>query len=165
MHHHYATKAELGGALIARYTESFGAALDVIDRKVHDPIRKLRRYVQLYQDVLTEERLCLCGMLAAEYLTLPKAMQDEIRRFFDLNEVWLGRVVEQGRRAKVLHSRGSSQDIARLLLSALEGAMLMARPYNDAARFATTARQLLADLKPQPDAPTLSKPKAAILAR
>ena len=34
--------------------------------------------------------MCLCGMLAAEYETLPPAMRDAILRFFDHNQGWLG---------------------------------------------------------------------------
>ena len=33
--------------------------------------------------------MCLCGMLAAEYQTLPQPMQDAVIGFFDQNESWL----------------------------------------------------------------------------
>ena len=42
--------------------------------------------------------MCLCGMMAAEYETLPTPMQDAVVRFFDENERWLARVLEQGRK-------------------------------------------------------------------
>jgi len=146
LHHHFATKAELGRALIVRYSEVFSGALEAIDRKGGSPLAKLERYAKLYEDVLRGERLCLCGMLAAEYGTLPQPLQEEIRRFFDVNEVWLAGIIEQGRRAKMFHSRGTSREVARMLISALEGAMLVARPYNDVARFASAAKQVLAGL-------------------
>jgi len=146
LHHHFATKAELGRALIVRYSEVFSGALEAIDRKGGSPLAKLERYAKLYEDVLRGERLCLCGMLAAEYGTLPNPLQAEIRRFFDVNEVWLAEIVEEGRRAKVFHSRGTSREVARMLISALEGAMLVARPYSDVARFASAAKQVLAGL-------------------
>jgi TetR/AcrR family transcriptional regulator, transcriptional repressor for nem operon len=98
LHHHFASKAELGRALIVRYAENFSAALQAIDRGAGDALWKLRRYVKLYADVLTGERLCLCGMLAAEYGTLPKPMQEEIRAFFDANEKWLASVIDEGRK-------------------------------------------------------------------
>ena len=42
--------------------------------------------------------MCLCGMLAAEYETLPAAMSEAIVRFFDDNwQGWLGAVIEEGR--------------------------------------------------------------------
>ena len=146
LHHHFATKAELGRALIERYSEAFSAALKVVDQRGGDAAAKLERYVKLYEEVLREERLCLCGMLAAEYSTLPEPLQKEIRRFFDANETWLAGVIDQGRRAKIFHSRGSAREVARMLLSALEGAMLVARPYSDVARFVSAARQVLTGL-------------------
>src|SRR2546426_8174252 len=62
LHHHFATKAELGRALIMRYSEAFGTALEGVDRRGGDAAAKLQRYVKLYEDVLRGERLCLCGM-------------------------------------------------------------------------------------------------------
>jgi len=62
--------------LIERYHLVFGAALDDIDRQVPAADEKLRRYVGLYDSVMSKNRMCLCGMLAAEYATLPGAMQD-----------------------------------------------------------------------------------------
>jgi TetR/AcrR family transcriptional repressor of nem operon len=147
LHHHFATKANLGSALLVRYCERFQAALDSIDEGDGGPFRKLKRYVKLYEDVLRNKRMCLCGMLAAEYDSLPEPMKVEIQRFFDLNEAWLAAVIEQGRRAKLLHSRGTPQEVARMVLSALEGAMLVARPYKDLTRFVAAATQVLNNLK------------------
>lgn len=147
LHHHYPTKADLGRALMERYSEAFDAALAQIDQGTDDAFGKLNRYVKLYQDVLVKDRLCLCGMLAAEYSTLPKPMQDQVRGFFARNEAWLARLIEQGRRAKTLRSTGSSpRDIARMIVSALEGAMLLARSYEDPSRFPSTVRPVLAEL-------------------
>jgi TetR/AcrR family transcriptional repressor of nem operon len=90
LHHHFATKAELGHALIERYSDNFRAALAAIDTSNSAAPQRLKRYVQLYRDVLSGNRLCVCGMLAAEYSTLPEPMQNSVRHFFDANEKWLG---------------------------------------------------------------------------
>ncbi len=37
---------------------------------------KLRAYANLYLGVLRDQRMCLCGMLAAEYQTLPEPMRN-----------------------------------------------------------------------------------------
>lgn len=147
LHHHFATKAELGHSLIRRYAENFRAMLATIDTTAVGASAKLKRYIKVYETVLANERMCLCGMLAAEYSTLHKAIQDEIRRFFDLNERWLAGVIEQGRGAKFFHSRGSARDTARMLLNVLEGSMLVARSYNDPRRFTAATRQALTNLK------------------
>ena len=107
LHYHFAGKAELGEALIARYGSRFAAALTVVDARIADAPGKLDAYVGMYLEVLRGGRMCLCGMLAAEYQTLPKPMLDAVLRFFDDNEVWLTRVVEQGLDDGTLQFSGS----------------------------------------------------------
>jgi TetR/AcrR family transcriptional repressor of nem operon len=150
LHYHFPTKAALGRALIARYREVFGKALAAIDAEGRPATEKLARYVRLYATVLSDQRMCLCGMVAAEYATLPKGMQEEIRRFFTANEAWLAKVIDEGARAGVLRSRSTPLETARLVLSALEGAMLVARSYHSLERFEMTARRLLDDLTVAP---------------
>lgn len=150
LHHHYRTKAELGRQIVARYGASFRAALGTIGASGEPAPEQLASYVRLYGDVLRDQKMCLCGMLAAEHLTLPAPMNDELRRFFDLNEEWLARVVEEGRAAGTLEFDGPPREVARLLLGALEGAMLVARPYADPVRFDAAARRLLSTLVPPP---------------
>lgn len=148
LHYHFRTKSDLGQRLIERYAETFRAALEEIRAREAAAPARLALYVDLYTRVLQGNRMCLCGMLAAEFTTLPAAMQGAIRGFFDLSEAWLAEVVEAGRTAAELEFDGSADDIARLLLGALEGAMLVARSYDDVARFETTARRLIAELLP-----------------
>jgi TetR/AcrR family transcriptional regulator, transcriptional repressor for nem operon len=143
LHYHFATKADLGRALIARYTERFQAALDALEGT---PANILRRYVKLYEDVLVRDRMCMCGMFAAEYSTLPGPMRNELRRFFNKNEEWLARHLEQGRTNGGFEYEGSSVEVARMLTAALEGAMLLARSFEEPKRFTATAERLLAEL-------------------
>ena len=143
---HFPTKAELGRSLIERYQERFLQALGEIDRNGAGARQKLRLYVQLYTEVLRRNRMCLCGMLASDFNTLPKAMKESVKGFFDANEAWLAGVLQEGRRAKRLRSDGSAQEAARVLVGSLEGAMLLARSYGDVARFESAAERLLADL-------------------
>jgi len=150
LHYHFAGKGELGEALIGRYAARFAEALEQIDRRDADPRAKLDAYAGLYAEVLREKRMCLCGMLAADYDTLPKPMQDAVIRFFDDSESWLRRVLGQGQDEGSLHLGGSPSEAARAIIGALEGAMLVARPYGDVARFQAAATQLLTGLAPQP---------------
>ena len=146
MHYHYASKAELGHALIARYAGRFTEALSDIDEASPDARTKLEAYTALYSDVLRGERMCLCGILAAEFQTLPEPMRDAVLDFFDENERWLTAVLIEGRKEKTLRFSAPPEEVARGILGALEGAMLVARPYGDVARFDSTARQLLGGL-------------------
>jgi TetR/AcrR family transcriptional repressor of nem operon len=151
LHYHFPSKADLGRALIERYHVRFAQALATIERQTRRPHERLRRYVGLYDSVMRKSRMCLCGMLAAEYATLPTTMQDELHRFFDANEAWLAAVLEDGRKTGDLAFVGPVRQRARTLLAAMEGAMLVARTYGDAGRFLSTAKLLLADLKADRD--------------
>jgi TetR/AcrR family transcriptional regulator, transcriptional repressor for nem operon len=146
LHYHFAGKAELGEALISRYAARFADALAGIDAEVDEAPAKLEAYANLYLDVLRHQRMCLCGMLAAEYQTLPEPMTGVVIRFFDDNETWLAGVLEQGRHDGTLDFADTPTDAARMIVGTLEGAMLVARPYGDITRFQATATHLLADL-------------------
>lgn len=148
LHYHFPTKAELGSALIARYTAGFQGALASIATSDGDVRSKLERYVLIYREVLGAGRMCLCGMLAAEYETLPAPMQAALRAFFDQNEHWLAAILEDGRRTGELTFVGAASEIAGLLTGALEGSMLLARSYGDDSRFGAAVSQLLATLAP-----------------
>jgi TetR/AcrR family transcriptional regulator, transcriptional repressor for nem operon len=146
LHYHYRSKAELGQALVARYARRFAEALEQIDEEVPDAPAKLDAYANVYAGVLEGKRMCMCGVLAAEYQTLPKPMRTAVIRFFDDNRTWLASVLAQGRTDKTLAFTGPVDDVAQSILSTLEGAMLVARPYGDLARFNAAADQLLANL-------------------
>jgi TetR/AcrR family transcriptional regulator, transcriptional repressor for nem operon len=127
---------------------------------VSDAAQELDAYVELYAGVLRDERMCLCGMLAAEYPTLPVPMQQAIVRFFSENEVWLTDVLELGRERATLRFDGSTREVARTIISTLEGAMLVARPFGDVQRFEEVATRLLTTLRPPPS--EVVRPRGAL---
>ncbi len=150
IHYHFPTKTDLGRRLVERYREAFRARLEEIDRRARDAAEKLRRYAGLYRGVLAEDRMCLCGMLASDYVTLPKAVREEVKRFFDESGAWLLGVLAGARRAGRLRFEGAPETAARLFVAGLEGAMLIARCYADLGRFDAVARRLLAELGVRP---------------
>jgi TetR/AcrR family transcriptional regulator, transcriptional repressor for nem operon len=147
LHYHYPSKAELGKRLIERYEQDFAIALEGIEAETEDAFERLQRYARIYAGVLGNEKMCLCGMLAAEHGTLPAPMRRTLQHYFDLNEAWLAKVLDGGRRRGQLRFDGPPRDVAALLVGALEGAMMMARSYGDPRRFTTAAERLLADMR------------------
>src|ERR1700683_475079 len=146
LHYHFPSKAELGRALIERYSTLFQSALETIDQEAEKPHEKLQRYVGLYSSVLSNDRMCLCGMLAAAYATLPAPMQEGLKLFFNANERWLTAVLEDGLLSGAFRFREPAGERARALLGALEGVMLVARSYGEPRRFRAAANCLLSDL-------------------
>jgi TetR/AcrR family transcriptional repressor of nem operon len=150
LHYHYRGKAELGEALIVRYSARFIEALHAIERDGLRAPAMLEKYAAIYADVLRRRRMCLCGMLAAGYDTLPEPMQSAVVRFFDENEAWLARVLARGVAEGSLTLSGAPRDVAQSIVSGLEGALLISRPYGDVERFEGAAARLLASLAPAP---------------
>ena len=120
LHYHFRGKADLGASLIERYERNFATALASIDAATGDAGEKLRRYAAIYGTVLADNRMCLCGMLAAEFGTLPEEMRERMRHYFDANERWLVAVLKQGKKEKSLrYPSASSCAIASVTVSAV----------------------------------------------
>jgi TetR/AcrR family transcriptional repressor of nem operon len=152
VHYHFPGKADLGAALVDRYTRRFTEALSALERSRPDAPGRLAGYADLYEQVLRSQRMCLCGMLAAEYKTLPGEMRERVVGFFEQNETWLARVLEAGLAEHALAFAGSPRVTARTLIGGLEGAMMVAHLYGDVDRFRAVASQLIASLVAPPQA-------------
>ena len=147
LHYHFPSKADLGERLIERYEAGFLDTLAGIDKAQQGAAHKLRRYAKIYADVLRANRMCLCGMLASDYATLPKPMRERVRHFFDENERWLARVLEEGRKTGQLAFKGAPIELARMIVASLEGAMMLARSYGEPPRFDAAAERVVAELE------------------
>lgn len=146
LHYHFPSKAALGEAVIAGYTARFIEALADIETANATGPARLHAYAELYADRLAHDRIGLCGMLAAELQTLPDRMRGGLITFFDANETWLQRVLEQGRTGGSLRFDAPAAELARTIVAVFQGALLIARPYGDVARFRATTQQVLEGL-------------------
>lgn len=144
IHHHFPGKSDLALALVARYREQFGAALQEIREHHADAGTQLTAYVDLFRQTLQQDgRICLCGMFAADLSTLPADVREQVRAFFAENERWLARTLDSGRRKGELQFAGTPTEAAAMILDALEGALLTARALESVPRFERSTRCLL----------------------
>ncbi len=130
VHHHFATKADLATVVTQRYVQRFTDALHNLDLSQDQAHERLLAYAQLFQSANQNQRLCLCGMLGAEFETLPDSVRVHIHTFFELNVQWLQTILAEGWPEQAERSN----KLALLLFSALEGSMLVGRtlPMQDA---------------------------------
>ena len=132
IHHHFATKADLGAAVARRYWEDTVGQLDAISGEAPDAITALRRYPEIFRASLSNDnRICLSSFMAAEYDDLPDPVKTEVQRFADVNVAWLGKLLID---AKVVEP-GESEVRARAIYAAVAGAQLFARGRSDIALF------------------------------
>lgn len=146
LHYHFRSKSDLGLALIDRYHRGLRLKLAAIDRAFDAAPERLRAYVAIYADVLADNRMCLCGMLAAEFETLAKPMQDALDSYFETNEQWLAATLQRGRAEGSLDFEGDAGEVAQFLVASLEGAMMLARSHRGVHRFHGAAERLLAGI-------------------
>lgn len=159
LHHHFATKTDLGVALIERYRRAFVDALHEIDSDGGPAVERLERYVALYRTVLRKGRMCMCGMLAADIATLPPDMRESVAEFFSENVSWLTRVLTEGKKKNELAFVGTAAATAGFIVSSLEGAMLVARGSGDLDHLDDVAELLMTTLRGGKKPRAASKPK------
>ncbi|CAM3061560.1 TetR family transcriptional regulator [Legionella steigerwaltii] len=143
IHHYFPTKADLGIAVVERYRELFNLALDEIDLE-KSLEGKINRYVSLYKDVLKQDRLCLCGMLASDLATLEPELQAIVKEFFLDNVAWLSKVLTDEYPSR---SKNSVSGIAWQIINSLQGATLISRIMNDTKAFDANCDTLMHQLR------------------
>ena len=132
IYYHFPSKADLGAAVARRYWEDSAAALEAISAETPDPIRRLRRYPDIFRESLeSENRLCLGSFMGAEYDDLPEPVKGEVQAFADVNVAWLSKAVSAA--TGVGPEEGGRR--ARAIYAAVAGAQLFARSRSDLALF------------------------------
>lgn len=128
IHYHFPSKADLGAAVAKRYWEDTAAALEAMFAETPDPVRCLGRYSDTFRKALaSDNRMCLCSFMAAEYDDLPDAVKKEVQTFADVNVAWLSKLLS----AAAVVSPEESEQRARAIFAAVAGAQLMARSRSD----------------------------------
>lgn len=143
LHHYFPSKIDLGLELIQTYSIQFDTELSRIGGSFLPADAKLREYVDLYRGSLKANRMCLCGMLASEVLTLDAIMIPKLKRFFIHNTEWLTEIFAIGKSDRLFTYNGSAADNARIFLSTLQGALLIARSTGDHEVFDQTTSLLI----------------------
>lgn len=133
IHYHFASKADLGAAVMARYRDRLEAAMrEAAANPDTGAWNLLQQYFSAYfMFAETPDKVCLSGSLAGEFPALPGDVQKLVAAFFEDHQNWLARVLEKGRKAGDLSFAGKPAQMARLVFDALQGALLVKRTTGD----------------------------------
>lgn len=143
IHHHFPKKADLGLVLIRRFMGSELSMMRAIEWDAKSCKDKLLAYFNLYDESLAEEKMCLCGIMAAEHETLPEPMQQALSEFFAGHTQWLTRLLQEGCVEGEFIVNGPAENHAQAILSAMQGALLIAKLNGDHAAIARAGRSIL----------------------
>jgi len=132
VHYHFPDKSDLAKALIERYSEEFFRKLQEIETRKWGLKRKIKAFIDIFEGVAEQDKLCLCGMMAAEVEQLDKDNRLLLTDYFVETENWLTRLFNENK--DELHCDLSSRTLARSILAGLEGALLVDRVVGDKQR-------------------------------
>ncbi|MEM1108263.1 MAG: TetR/AcrR family transcriptional regulator [Planctomycetota bacterium] len=151
VHYHFPSKDDMVVKLLERYREQFGQNVQAILRGNYSGAEKLKKYAGLFCGPLQQppyDRGCLCGMLAAEMITLSESAAESVRSFFEENQAWIRTILDTGIEDGSLKLGGSSKAAAQFIFASLEGALLIARTQGGMKRMQADTRTLLQLFRP-----------------
>lgn len=137
VHYHFPKKADLGRAVVDRYTDRMLEALGAPDDPQEDVNSRICRLCNAYRDALLKDGApCLCCVLGSETLDLPSPVAEAVNRFFTRMSHWttiaLGKKVET-----------HSSAMARHIIGALQGTMILVLAMKQPELFVETETSLL----------------------
>ncbi|WP_228016318.1 TetR/AcrR family transcriptional regulator [Leptolyngbya ectocarpi] len=142
IHYHFPSKDELVKELVKRYRKGMVEACDRIAQSPMSPDQQIIQFANLYRNGLEDGQICLCAMLAADFVVLPEAVHTEIQAFFRDTEVWLIQLLQRGCDANGWDCQPDQE--AKGLIALLQGAQLLARSSaNSTATFEQVVYPLL----------------------
>ncbi|MEM7092306.1 MAG: helix-turn-helix domain-containing protein [Actinomycetota bacterium] len=141
IHHHFPKKHDLVVATISAYRDHFTDR--IAELASGPPFEQLESYCQAFLEPTAKDLLCLCGAAVAGWDDLDDAAQAQVGAFFDDQVTWVrARLGEADERGEVRN--GVDRDaLAVTIVSALEGALLMARSSTAGEPAVTVARTML----------------------
>ncbi len=135
VHYHFPQKADLGEAVVRRYTDNVLDALAMPDDAEESARDRIARLCGIYRSALKDDGLiCLCCVLGAEARDLPDPVAEAVNGFF-------GRVLGWARTA-LDGSQGQGPSCTQILAS-LQGAMILALATKQPELFDETVTDIL----------------------
>lgn len=144
IHHHYASKEELGSALVERFIRRFQRWATRVDEEHADPHARLLEYMRMLARIMKSDghKICPEGIMSAEFNVLPHAMRSGLETLLNQQRAWLTRVVADARQMEMFTAIGSPEEQAVLIQASMQGALQIARATGKPEHFYVICAQL-----------------------
>ncbi|GAB5101051.1 TetR/AcrR family transcriptional regulator [Caballeronia sp. GAFFF2] len=134
IHYYFPAKEDLALEAVNAYSADVMSSVYAIDSSAAAD-KKLDRYTKLFGRILGDgKQVCLCGMLSADFDSLPEKVRQAVQGFFKANENWLAKVLAEGEAQDTLDAGGKPEAAARALYAAFQGSLLACRLFQTRAR-------------------------------
>jgi len=133
IHYHFPTKGDLGSALARAYTEELVVHLEKLLNSSEDQKKFFRNYTEVFRNtLLNQNRMCMCGIMAAERDELPAEVRAEVEKFNQANVRLISTALSLGNNGSPAKA---NQKRAMAIFASIEGAQLVARGCGDVGVF------------------------------
>lgn len=133
IHYHFPTKSDLGVTVLRRYKDATFKAVSATSpdnpQSYRDAFEGMLEPARSLAKV--NEASCLVGVLGAEFPSLPEAIKSDVRNFLDEQEQFLTHLLGEGRTAGAFAFDGEAKDMAKMIASTLQGAILIKKARGD----------------------------------
>ena len=137
VHYHFPTKADLMKAVTTRYIDRFIGGLGQADDPSEQPRDRLERLSDAYLAALRQDSsTCLCAVLGSVSMHLPDGTADLVNGFFGRLRHWIETAL----------ASTESRISANLVISLLQGAMILSVAMADESPLIEAKQQLLSTL-------------------
>ena len=136
LYHHFENKEKMEIATIVSYRNTFSEILKEIEKQ-KSPRKCLEGLIEAYSLVLepNNKRVCLCVSLIGEKNTLPESIQEELKKFVQLQVDWVVKIFQD--------NNPITESEAKMIIASLQGSMDLARLENGSKTFKSLAYSLL----------------------
>jgi TetR/AcrR family transcriptional regulator, transcriptional repressor for nem operon len=148
IHYHYPSKNDLAVALVARYRRRFGRWSENLEAEKAPVWDCFESYIELCRYFIESNKICVLGMLAAEFNTMTADVQQQIQKLQDEVVSYFTELLDQGRQSGDFQFPGCPSNKAMVLTCQLQGAMQFAQ-VKGAAVYDGVVEQLRTELRPK----------------
>ena len=145
IHHHFPGKNNLASAVVEQSRAIIRSQVDQLAHAEPDALEQLRAYAGYWERCIADGSapFCIAAMLAAELPSLPEDVAGAVKAHFAELSSWLADILALGVRQGNVKLVGSPEEEADAFMSAIYGAMLSARAFEDPGRFVSITETLL----------------------
>ena len=148
IHYHYPSKNDLAVALVARYRHRFGRWSENLAKENALPWACFESYIDTCRYLIESNKICVLGMMAAEFNTMAEEVQREIQLLQDEVVTYFSELLQRGQEQGEFYFLGEPAHKALVLTCQLQGAMQFTQVKGSGV-FNTVVDQLRAEFKPR----------------
>lgn len=148
IHHHFPTKELLVLEALKSYEARYLKNLQKLAASEPSTLKRIEAYGELYLEGLDGDLGCLCAILALERDILPHNIEVQTKAFFSKHLEWLTETYIEGVESQQLSAKLDPTSAAKLVLSSLEGALMLARITKQTHSFEEVLAGLVSTLAP-----------------